>query len=138
MAKAAIVKLEDQQLELMEQAEAAQKQANAAGKLAEEARQNMEKLAVDLGAREENLKKELAGLESNREELAAAVDEAVLSRYERLRKSKGQNGRGGGGPRVLRRLPHETAAPGDRLLPGWMRRSSTVRTAAGFFTTPAR
>jgi len=49
MAKAAIVKLEDQQLELMEQAEAAQKQANAAGKLAEEARQNMEKLAVDLG-----------------------------------------------------------------------------------------
>ena len=40
-------------------------------------------------AREENLKKELAELESNREELLAAVDENARSRYERLLKNKG-------------------------------------------------
>jgi predicted nucleic acid-binding Zn-ribbon protein len=44
-----------------------------------------------LGEREENLKKELAELEANREELAAAVDEGARSRYERLVRSKGEN-----------------------------------------------
>jgi len=90
MARAAIVKLEDQQLELMEQAEGAQRQATAATRLAEEDRKSMEKLLADLAAREGNLQKELAELESNRQDLAAAVDEAVLPRYERLRRSKGE------------------------------------------------
>jgi predicted nucleic acid-binding Zn-ribbon protein len=37
------------------------------------------------------LKKELAELQQGRAELAAAVDESVLNRYERLFKSKGEN-----------------------------------------------
>jgi len=41
--------------------------------------------------REQNLRKELAELESNREELAAAVDPAARARYERLVRSKGEN-----------------------------------------------
>jgi predicted nucleic acid-binding Zn-ribbon protein len=90
MARGAIVKLEDQQLELMEQAEAAQKQVAVATKTTEEAKRMADKLLADLLAREENLKKELVELESNRSELAAAVDESVLPRYERLRKSKGE------------------------------------------------
>ncbi len=90
MAKGVIVKLEDQQLELMEEAETAQKLASAAGKTSDEAGKNTEKRLADLAAREENLRKELAELESNREELAAAVDESVLPRYERLRKTKGE------------------------------------------------
>jgi len=90
MAKAAIVKLEDEQLELMEQAETALRHAAVAARAAEEARKNSETLLAELATREENLKKELAELESNREELAAMVDEAVLPRYERLRKSKGE------------------------------------------------
>jgi predicted nucleic acid-binding Zn-ribbon protein len=91
MAREAIVKLEDQQLELMEQAEATQKRLSAAGKLAEEAKRLADKQLADLGGRDENLKKELAALEADRDQLAAAVDESVLPRYERLRKSKGEN-----------------------------------------------
>src|SRR5438093_8614056 len=91
MAREAIVKLEDQQLELMEQAEATQKRLSAAAKLADEAKRLAEKQLADLGGRDENLKKELAALEADRDQLAAAVDESVLPRYERLRKSKGEN-----------------------------------------------
>jgi len=89
-AKAAIVKLEDQQLELMEQADATQRQVAAATAAANEATKNADKLLADLAGREENLKKDLAELESNRDDLASAVDESVLPRYERLRRSKGE------------------------------------------------
>ncbi len=91
MAREAIVKLEDQQLELMEQAEAAQKRLSAAAKISEEARRLADKQLTDLGERDGNLKKELATLEADRDQLATAVDESVLPRYERLRKSKGEN-----------------------------------------------
>ena len=66
MAREAIVKLEDQQLELMEQAEATQKRLSAAAKLAEEAKRLADKQLADLGGRDENLKKELAALEADR------------------------------------------------------------------------
>src|SRR6266446_7119754 len=49
MAREAIVKLEDQQLELMEQADAAQKRLSAATKLAEEAKRLADKQLTDLG-----------------------------------------------------------------------------------------
>ncbi len=91
MARDAIVKLEDQQLELMEQAETAQKEAATATRVAEDSRRVADKLLADLTKKEENLQKELAGLEADRDQLAAAVDHSVLPRYERLRKSKGEN-----------------------------------------------
>ena len=91
MARDAIVKLDDQQLELMEQAEAAQKELAAATRLADEAKKQADRQITDLTAREENLKKELTTLEADRDHLAAAVDTEVLPRYERLRKSKGEN-----------------------------------------------
>ena len=89
--KADITKIEDREIELMEQTEAAQKEVTRAnGELAE-----AKKLKVDqldqLAKREENLKKEQAELRSNREELAGAVDEGARSRYERLTRSKGEN-----------------------------------------------
>ena len=46
---------------------------------------------TDIGAREGNLNKELAELQSNRDELAAVVDESTRSKYDRLLKQKGQN-----------------------------------------------
>ena len=46
---------------------------------------------TDLAAREANLQKELSGLEQNRAELAAVVDESARMRYERLFRQKGQN-----------------------------------------------
>lgn len=89
--KAAIVKIEDQELELMEQAETAQKEVASAMQTAKEAKQDVESKVADLAAREDNLKKELAELLANREELAAAVEKGACSRYERLVRNKGEN-----------------------------------------------
>jgi len=91
MCKEVIFKLEDQQLELMEQAEAAQKQLNSATQTTSEAKKTIDARLSDIAAREANLKKELAELEVNREELASAVDESTRSRYERLMRNKGQS-----------------------------------------------
>ena len=91
MAREAIVKLEDQQLELMEQTDAAQKELAAATRVAEEAKKQADRQIADLTGREENLKVELTSLEADRDQLATAVDASVLPRYERLRKSKGDN-----------------------------------------------
>ena len=91
MCKEAITKLDDQQIELMEQIEAAQKEVAAATQVCAEAKRNIDSRVADLSAGEANLKKELAELESNRGELAEAVDESTRSKYERLFKQKGQN-----------------------------------------------
>jgi predicted nucleic acid-binding Zn-ribbon protein len=91
MCKADIVKTEDQEIELMEQGETAQKEVVRATQLATEAKKLMDDQLGQLATREENLKKELAQLTANREELAAVVDDSARSRYERLVKSKGGN-----------------------------------------------
>src|SRR5258705_5811801 len=71
--KGEIVKIEDSELELMEQAEATQKEVVRANHAATETRKLVEEQTTQLGAREQALKKELAELEINREELAAAA-----------------------------------------------------------------
>ncbi|MCI0747829.1 MAG: C4-type zinc ribbon domain-containing protein [Verrucomicrobia subdivision 3 bacterium] len=91
MCRHAINKLDDQQLELMEQAEAAQREVAAATKLTADAQKNIDARLADLAGREANQKRELEQLESNRGELASAVDESTRIRYERLFKHKGQN-----------------------------------------------
>jgi predicted nucleic acid-binding Zn-ribbon protein len=89
MCKAAIVKLDDQQIELMEKAEAAQKEVVAATAILNEAKKHGESLVADLNKREQNLKKELAELEASRARHFEAVDETARSRYERLVRNKG-------------------------------------------------
>ena len=89
MCKDVIVKLDDQQLEIMEQAEAAQKQVAGATQATNDAKKVLEARLGDLAAREGNLQKELKELEANRSELASAVDEDVRGRYDRLLRSKG-------------------------------------------------
>jgi len=89
--KAEITKIEDQEIELMEQAEQSQKEVAAITREADEAKKFADELVAKLDEREQNLRKELTGLETNREELAAAVDAGVRARYERLVKSKGEN-----------------------------------------------
>ena len=91
LCKQAITKLDDQQIELMEKAEAAQKEVQAANLVAGEARKTVEGQITKLLEREQNLKKEIAELESNREQLLQAVDETTRTRYERLLKNKGSN-----------------------------------------------
>ena len=91
LCKDAIFKIEDQEIELMEQAEAGQKEVLRATQAVSDARKLMDEQVAQLDAREQNLQKELAELETNREALAAAVDESARSRYERLVRSKGEN-----------------------------------------------
>jgi hypothetical protein len=89
MARDSIVKLEDQQLEFMEQGEAAHRATQTAIRQADEARRDVDKQLADLASREHRLREELTKLEADRDQLAAAVDPGVLVRYERLRKNKG-------------------------------------------------
>ena len=89
--KQEIYKIEDQEIALMEQAEAAQKEVIRSTQAANEARKLMEEQLAQLGAREKNLNQELTELLTNREELAGVVDDVSRGRYERLFKSKGEN-----------------------------------------------
>jgi hypothetical protein len=91
MCKEAIFKIENQEIEFMEQAEAAQKEVVAFTKASNEAKNLMDDQVVQLATREQSLKKELADLEANREELAGAVEEVARARYDRLTRSKGEN-----------------------------------------------
>jgi uncharacterized protein len=91
MAKEAIFKIEDTEIVLMEQAEAAQKEVARATSAAAAAKKLVEDQIGQLNTREENLKKELAELTDNRAQLAEAVDDSARNRYERLLKSKGEN-----------------------------------------------
>jgi predicted nucleic acid-binding Zn-ribbon protein len=85
-----IFKIEDKEIELMEQAEAAAKQVMLATQTAQQARKLMEDQLAQLAAREQNLKQELMELTTNREELATAVEQSARGRYERMIKSKGE------------------------------------------------
>ena|SRR3974390_1259335 len=89
--KAEIFKIEDKEIDLMEQAETAQKQVARGSQATHEARKMMDDQLAQLASREKNLQSELAELTANREELAGAVDEGARGRYERLFKSKGEN-----------------------------------------------
>jgi predicted nucleic acid-binding Zn-ribbon protein len=88
--KEEIFKIENREIELMELAEAAQKDVVRATQAVGEARKLMDEQVAQLGAREQNLKKELGELTTNREELAGAVDESSRARYERLVRNKGE------------------------------------------------
>jgi len=89
--KAEINKIEDQEIVLMEQTEAAQKDIVRLTAEAAEAKKNADGLIAQLGEREKNFQKELAELQSDREQLASAVDEGSRGKYERLLKTKGDN-----------------------------------------------
>jgi uncharacterized protein len=91
MAKEAIFKIEDAEIVLMEQAEAAQKEVVRATAEANEAKKLADSQIAELGQREENFKKELIALQQGRAELASAVDEVARNRYERILKSKGES-----------------------------------------------
>lgn len=89
--KGDIAKIEDQEIALMEQAEAVQKDIGRLTQEANEAKKHADNLVAQLGERERNLQKDLADLQSDRSQLAAAVEEGARGRYERLTKSKGEN-----------------------------------------------
>jgi uncharacterized protein len=89
--RTAIVQLEDQQLDLMEKAEVAQKESVQASAAFSEAKKVVERLVIDIAQKEETLKRQLTELEDNYDRLTVGIDEGVLNRYQRLRRSKGDN-----------------------------------------------
>ena len=89
--KAEITRIEDREIELMEQMEAAQKDVGHATGQAAEAKKLVDGQIAQLDQREENLKKELGELQNGRAALAEGVDDSTRNRYERLLKSKGDN-----------------------------------------------
>jgi predicted nucleic acid-binding Zn-ribbon protein len=87
--KVLITKLDDQQLELMEKIEAGQKQVAEKSGILDEVNRDAAHLLASLATREKELQQRLSELESNRGALLAAVEESVLQKYDRMRKSKG-------------------------------------------------
>ena len=91
MAKEVIFKIEDAEIVLMEQAEAAQKEVVRATAEAAAAKKLVDDQIGQLNQREANLKQEFTELTATRAQLASAVDDSTRSRYERIFKSKGEN-----------------------------------------------
>jgi len=91
LRKKAISGLEDQQLELMEKADAVQKTVVANTHTAQEAKKLVDGQLADLAEREGALSKQLAELEAGYQQLEASVgDESVLAKYKRLRRQRGE------------------------------------------------
>jgi uncharacterized protein len=91
MAKEAIFKIEDQEITLMEQTEAAQRDVARATAEAAAAKKLLDDQIGLLDQRETNVKKELAELQGGRAAVTGTIDESTLNRYERLLKGKGDN-----------------------------------------------
>lgn len=87
--KAAIRTLDDQQLSLMEQIEAAEKRTAAAQEALRQARAHADTQLRQCDEAEARLRKQLADAEAARAEAGAGVDPSLLARYERILKSKG-------------------------------------------------
>lgn len=84
-----IVQLEDQELELMEQADILKNQISTEEKTATAARTSVNRQLADLEQKSKTLEARLEELKQERSELAGGIEEDVLYRYERLFASKG-------------------------------------------------
>lgn len=84
-----IVKLEDQQLAIMEEAETTQAAAHKAAQAEDNEQRETDRQLQALAEREANLNQHLASLTEGRVAIAAVVPADLLLRYERLRRSKG-------------------------------------------------
>ncbi|MEP6810256.1 MAG: C4-type zinc ribbon domain-containing protein [Chthoniobacterales bacterium] len=81
--------LEDQELELMEQAEKLKTEVGAEEKVVAVERESVARQLTDLAAKTTALEGQLEGLLKDRTEIATKIDEDVLDRFERLFASKG-------------------------------------------------
>lgn len=84
-----IILIEDQELELMDQAEKLKVELAAEEKKATSARESISRQMADLEEKGKTLESRLKDLTAERAELAGKIDEDILSRFERLFTSKG-------------------------------------------------
>lgn len=81
--------IEDQELELMEQADKLKAEVAVEEKSAAAARESVARQVTDLEAKAAALEARLQELNADRATIASTIDEDVLSRFERLFASKG-------------------------------------------------
>ena len=86
-----IRKLEDQELELMDQADKLKVEVTAEEKKAAAAKDSITRQTNDLGEKSKALETRLQELSKERTELAEKMDEDLLNRFERLFASKGDS-----------------------------------------------
>jgi predicted nucleic acid-binding Zn-ribbon protein len=84
-----IQRIEDQELELMDQAEKVKVEVAAEEKKASGARESIARQMADLDEKAKTLEGRLSQLTAERTELSGKVEEDLLSRFERLFASKG-------------------------------------------------
>jgi len=84
-----IRKIEDNELEVMEQADKLKAQLTAEEKKTATAKDSILRQLVDLDEKSKMLESRLQELSKNKAELATAIDEELLNRFDRLFKSKG-------------------------------------------------
>lgn len=90
-AMAEITALEDQQIVWMEKIEQREREVAEAAKRTREAINALDQARKAIDEREAKLKATLEDLKASHGQLQAAVDEAALTRYQRIRKMKGSN-----------------------------------------------
>jgi predicted nucleic acid-binding Zn-ribbon protein len=83
--------IEDKELDLMEQAERLKVEVSAEDKKSLSARESIGRQMSDLEEKAKALNARLAELTAQRQELAAKIDEDLLSKFERLFASKGDS-----------------------------------------------
>ena len=84
-----ISQIEDQELELMEQADKLKAEIAEEEKRTNAAKESINRQLADLETKGATLQKRLEELNTERTEIAAKIDEDVLNRFERLFASKG-------------------------------------------------
>ena len=87
--KEVIAKLEDGQLEFMEQADTIAREVSVATRMSAEIKKEADTAVSALAEMEVSLRKQLDEVLARRGDLASAVEETVLHRYERLFKQRG-------------------------------------------------
>ena len=86
--KDAISKIEDEELELMEEIDAYKPKIEEAKAVAEEAKAHEAKALAEFDEREKNIEKELDELEEELNTLSGELDAKLVKHYERLRETK--------------------------------------------------
>jgi len=84
-----IRKIEDEELELMVEADKLKAELEGEAKKAATVKESIARQTTDLEAKSKTLQSRLEGLTKERAELASKIDEDLLGRFERLFKSKG-------------------------------------------------
>ncbi len=81
--------IEDQELELMDQADKIKAELTAEEKKSAATKESIARQLVDLDAKSKTLESRLTDLNKDRTDLAAKIDEDILDRFDRLFESKG-------------------------------------------------